>query len=615
MLKPQIQRKPEKKLIKSLIQDIDKDNICLPDFQRMFVWEPKQCAELIESVIRGYPIGTLMLLSTSNNKRNKIKPRSFKGPNGQKKNLNPDYFVIDGQQRLKTFFEFLKVPKNLNEINTLEFPDDGHYKLYLVFKPRIISRFSKNTDDKNDDDKKIKKSLINPEKVDDHIPDIKEQWDDLKIPLEIAVNKNLTDKWFAKVLKEISKKRIPPKRKLNEYKTFITDIRKRIMKYKCNIEYVESKLDPSDYYKIFTLLNEAGTDLELFDEMVAKVKDISEEIDLRDLWKKCKDKYPIIDEFDIDPTYILKVAYLIRKTLEGEKNKEVNVRYTCSEKDLKNKFKHLYNDYGDKEKGKKFENDWGAACKYLSKALKHMRDHFAIINKKYLPYAPMVVTMAASLWWFEYNYDSNTFGTEMRKKIKKWYWGSILEREYRASSDTRIANHYLALRNWLAPHTHRTPQKINFGHFNKTRLMEIFDEIASTADARYKAIICFPLIDKNLEDIYQGDLLNTSKLHDHHIFPKKSESIKKLGNKVKDRDINNLANRMLITEETNRKIKREDPYKYIVEAKIPKSRLDKFFITKSKIPKLNEMSYNKFIEFLQNRKERICEKIAEYLQK
>lgn len=612
-LKEEILRNPKPIPIRELISDIEKDVICLPDFQRMFVWEPKQCAKLIESVIRGYPIGTLMLLSAIENRRiSKIKPRSFKESTSQKKNLDPDYFVIDDQQRLRTFFEFLNAPKNLNEIHSLEFPDDGNYKLFLVFKPSVISGFSKYTDDKKDDDKKEKKSLINPEKVDGHIPNIKEQWNDSKIPLEIAIDEDLTKEWFSKVLNEISKKKIPSKKKLNEYKIFIAGIRRRINEYKCNVEYVEFKLDPADYYNIFTLLNEAGTELELFDEMVAKVKEISEDIDLRDLWKICKGKYPLIEEFDIDPTYILKIAFLIRQTRPKEHRYN---RYTCSEKDLKNKFKNLYKKYSNTRKGTQFEEDWYAACKYLHKALKHMRDHFAIVHKKYLPCAPMLVTMASSLWWFEDNYDSSTFGTKMRKKLKKWYWGSILETEYRASSDSRIADHYLALRDWLYPRSRKTPKKINFGSFNKSRLMKEFDEIESTADARYKAIICFPLIDKNLEDICEGDLLNTSKLHDHHIFPKKSESIKKIAKNVKDTDVNNLANRMLITEKTNHDIKNKNPYDYIVKKKIPKSRLDKFFITKSKIPKLSEMTYNKFNEFLEDRKERICGKIAEYLQK
>jgi len=52
-------------------------------------------AKLIESIIHQFPIGTLMFLKYDENSN--LGKRSFTGNSG---NFEPDYYVIDGQQKI-----------------------------------------------------------------------------------------------------------------------------------------------------------------------------------------------------------------------------------------------------------------------------------------------------------------------------------------------------------------------------------------------------------------------------------------------------------------------------------------------------------------------------------
>ena len=49
--------------IDKLIQWIRSGRLALPDFQRDFVWNPGRVVELLDSVARQWPVGSLLLLS------------------------------------------------------------------------------------------------------------------------------------------------------------------------------------------------------------------------------------------------------------------------------------------------------------------------------------------------------------------------------------------------------------------------------------------------------------------------------------------------------------------------------------------------------------------------
>jgi hypothetical protein len=86
--------------IDELARRILTGDILLPKFQRNFVWERPQILSLLDSVARGYPIGSVLLWQSRQELRseNRIADLEIQLP-------RPDYpvnYLLDGQQRLST---------------------------------------------------------------------------------------------------------------------------------------------------------------------------------------------------------------------------------------------------------------------------------------------------------------------------------------------------------------------------------------------------------------------------------------------------------------------------------------------------------------------------------
>ena len=58
-----------KKLVEQLKNKINEGNIKIPQFQREFVWKKEDAAKLLDSVVKGYPIGSFILWETKSRLR------------------------------------------------------------------------------------------------------------------------------------------------------------------------------------------------------------------------------------------------------------------------------------------------------------------------------------------------------------------------------------------------------------------------------------------------------------------------------------------------------------------------------------------------------------------
>ena len=81
--------------VADLLADVKSGRIGLPDLQRPFVWKDNKVRELLDSMLKGYPIGYVMLWSSPAEYDNTV----HIGKN-DKLYKRPDDLVIDGQQRL-----------------------------------------------------------------------------------------------------------------------------------------------------------------------------------------------------------------------------------------------------------------------------------------------------------------------------------------------------------------------------------------------------------------------------------------------------------------------------------------------------------------------------------
>lgn len=91
-------------LIEDVVKLASEGRLRMPSFQRPFRWEARDRRELIDSIYRGYPVGTLLLWKNPPSDTEAGRPLDAAGavraPGDQ-------YLVVDGQQRLTTLWEAL----------------------------------------------------------------------------------------------------------------------------------------------------------------------------------------------------------------------------------------------------------------------------------------------------------------------------------------------------------------------------------------------------------------------------------------------------------------------------------------------------------------------------
>lgn len=93
---------PSNPRLSSLLTDVAKGNIKIPVFQREYVWDDEQIMSLLDSIYRGFPVGSLLLWSTKEALKHERNVGGFELPTTPED--YPVNYVLDGQQRLTTLY-------------------------------------------------------------------------------------------------------------------------------------------------------------------------------------------------------------------------------------------------------------------------------------------------------------------------------------------------------------------------------------------------------------------------------------------------------------------------------------------------------------------------------
>ena len=104
---------PQTRTFTALLAEIENGQTKIPQFQREFVWSLVQSANLMDSIIKGYPIGTFIFWNTNERLRAVRDVGNFKLPEPQD-GIFVNY-VLDGQQRMTSLFASLKGLKVVRE--------------------------------------------------------------------------------------------------------------------------------------------------------------------------------------------------------------------------------------------------------------------------------------------------------------------------------------------------------------------------------------------------------------------------------------------------------------------------------------------------------------------
>ncbi len=111
--------------ISELLQDIEKFGIVLPEFQREYVWAKEQAKQLMVSLYKGYPTGSLLVWRTD-------EPPDIKHEEVPSDKLGAVNVLLDGQQRLTTLYMLIKgqIPPYYTDADIMYDPRDLYFNVH-----------------------------------------------------------------------------------------------------------------------------------------------------------------------------------------------------------------------------------------------------------------------------------------------------------------------------------------------------------------------------------------------------------------------------------------------------------------------------------------------------
>lgn len=255
------QPEPQGIQFSTLMGDIDKGLIKIPQFQRDFVWSKEKSAKLIDSILKGYPIGTFILWKTKEALRtikNLGKINLPETPQGEF-----IQYVLDGQQRLTT--------------------------LYCCIKGLLIQR-----NGVADDFSELYVDLLAKEDEDIILIDISEKEKSNIIKLCDLMNKGI--KYFAD--------------NYEKHYEIIDKYRTRLQSYSFSIVLIrDAPIDVAT--EIFTRINVTGQPLSVFEIMVAKTFDPKKKFDLAEKFDDLIERLETVDYETISSATILQTVSVL----------------------------------------------------------------------------------------------------------------------------------------------------------------------------------------------------------------------------------------------------------------------------------------------------------------
>lgn len=119
---------PQIRTLKSLMDEIRFGKVCVPPFQRDFVWGRDQIKDLFQSIQRNYPIGSILLWKP--NQKYDWRPNYNIGRYRLDNEEDGNTYILDGYQRLSTIFSCLTNPETTSLNNSDNNVDKTLFDLY-----------------------------------------------------------------------------------------------------------------------------------------------------------------------------------------------------------------------------------------------------------------------------------------------------------------------------------------------------------------------------------------------------------------------------------------------------------------------------------------------------
>lgn len=266
-----------------IIQRIKTGRLALPDFQREFVWSPSQIAELLDTVARQWPMGSLLLLNGSGLfEAREIECAPKLG------NSVASTYLLDGQQRVTSLFHAVTdTSKYCYYVNFNNLDDGGNDLVNWMSRPAFEKHYG---------------DMCSRAK--DGIALIRDIWEAASF-----------FEWLSYIKSNEKRHKF-----LKAREEYLSGFQANV--YQVMAIELEESIGLEALARIFETINRTGVALNAFDLLVAKL--YPSKFMLKAEWDKVLERTPILRHFSPDNLEIVKmVSLLIRSNIGPRSSKGV----------------------------------------------------------------------------------------------------------------------------------------------------------------------------------------------------------------------------------------------------------------------------------------------------
>lgn len=435
--------------------------------------------------------------------------------------LDPQYIVLDGQQRLSALYYAFFAPKvifpkrknryvfviKLDKLLDEEFDEAFDYEWLTTITERFL----------NQREKQFKEKIL-PVCV------LGEQY-------WYEWFREYKNYWAQKVGEEEAEK------ERERLENFFKDI---LSEY--DISYIElgGDIEVSKVCDIFTRINSTGLTLTIFNLLNALMR--PKGIYLKEMWREISNE---LEEFEWQRTkvHLLQTISILEQGYCAPKYLYYLVPGTPKVIKRPDGSKDSIVIFSSREEFLKKWKSVGEKMKASLTSLANPRD-FGAIRPEFMPYPTMLPILTALNIEKEREKYSNK-RMEIESKIRRWYWASVFTQNYSSAVDSTMTHDYYAMQRWFENDA-ETPRVVEQFE-NEIESFDLRKENTATS-AVYKAIFNI-LVKKGARDFITFDLPEYSILEDHHIVPRSWGLEQGLR-----RNIDTILNRTPLAQKTNRQV-------------------------------------------------------------
>jgi len=558
--------------VNQLVANIEKGYIQKPEMQREYVWQGTRVRDLLDSLYRGYPSGTILLWETDTDA-----PTSNFAIATEKNNTSRPLLLLDGQQRLTSLSSVIRgepilvrEKNKLRQIDilfNLEHPDELVSLTEIDDAPGITFRVSDDEDEDEDDEEETLLDRLNQLTFIVSTPQLANasNW--------VNVSKVFASHSDAEFLKKagVSSLDDPLYTKYSERLKKLRQIRE----YTYRLDVLEPTLSYEEVTEIFIRVNSLGVKLRSSDLALAQIT------------AKWRNSLVLFQEFQTE-VYEERGLYFDL----GFFLKSLVISSTGQ-----SKFKTL----GSLKKDE-LEVGWAGAKKSITFALNFLTSNLKIDSLALLS-SPFIVHAIA--YWGEIN-KYNVSQVEAAA-MRRWALIANTKSAYSSSAESKLDADLLSLRSGAGAAGLLQRLETQLGRLDVT---EAEIQSKSTNSGYFKAMFIAFREDGAKDwtsklEISVRHRGSEHKLQFHHVFPK--AFLRQNYPELRRNQVNDISNLAFISGKTNRDISAKPPSEYlkkIIESKDVELLNLQLIPTEGEI--LDEYSYD---DFLTKRRKLIVKRI------